>query len=117
MSNRNILFPDPLEQIKPEMGYFPRKVSYDYEDYENEKAQENFYELVITSDHGNVEYLKDENGNLVKGHSDSKVPFVICNEKYKLKSSGTLADVVPTIIDIYEISKPKEMTGESLIEK
>ena len=82
-----------------------------------EKAQENFYELVITSDHGNVEYLKDENGNLVKGHTDSKVPFVICNNKYKLKNSGTLADVVPTIIDIYEISKPKDMTGESLIEK
>ena len=81
-----------------------------------EKAQENFYELVITSDHGNVELMKDNN-IINTGHTDSKVPFVICNENYKLKSNGSLKDVIPTIIDMYEISKPKEMTGESLITK
>ena len=36
MSNRSILFPDLLEQIKPEMSSFPRKVSYDYEDFQQE---------------------------------------------------------------------------------
>ena len=44
MSNRSILFPDPLEQIKPEINFFPRKVSYDYEDYENEKVQGNLFQ-------------------------------------------------------------------------
>ena len=38
-------------------------------------------------------------------------------EKIKLKTNGSLRDVVPTVIDLYEISKPKEMTGESLIVK
>ena len=81
-----------------------------------EKAQENFYELVITSDHGNVEIIKED--NLVNtAHTDSKVPFIICNNEYKIKEEGSLKDVIPTIIDMYEISKPKEMTGNSLIIK
>lgn len=82
-----------------------------------EKANENFYELVITSDHGNVEMMKDEAGELMTGHTSNKVPLVICNSDVKLKPSGTLKDVIPTVIDLYEISKPSEMTGESLIVK
>ena len=82
-----------------------------------EKAEENFYDLVITSDHGNVETMKDSEGVINTANSDGKVPFVVCNENIKLKETGTLKDVVPTIIDLYEISKPKEMTGESLIIK
>ena len=81
------------------------------------KRDENFYELVITSDHGNVEMMKDENGELLTGHTSNKVPLVVCNSDIKLKSNGTLKDVIPTVIDLYEISKPKEMTGESLIIK
>lgn len=82
-----------------------------------EKAQENFYDLVITSSHGNVEYMKDENGKVELGNTTNKVPFVICNKNYKLKSCGTLKDVIPTVIDMFEVSKPKDMTGESLLIK
>ena len=82
-----------------------------------ERAVENFYEVVITSDHGNVELMKDSEGNIITSHTDSNVPIIVCDEKIKLKTNGSLRDVVPTIIDLYEISKPKEMTGESLIVK
>jgi 2,3-bisphosphoglycerate-independent phosphoglycerate mutase len=82
-----------------------------------EKANENFYQLAITSDHGNVECMKDEDNNIITGHTNNKVPFVICDENIKLKEEGTLADVIPTLIDVFEISKPKEMTGNSLIIK
>ncbi len=82
-----------------------------------EKATDNFYDLVITSDHGNVECMKDSEGNIYTNHTMNKVPFVIVNKNYKIKNSGTLADVIPTIIDMYEISKPKEMTGDSLLIK
>ena len=82
-----------------------------------EKAQENFYEVAITSDHGNIEYMKDESGKIINSHSNNKVPFIICNKNYKLKETGTVKDIIPTLIDMYEISKPKEMTGESLINK
>ena len=82
-----------------------------------EKAEENFYDVVITSDHGNCEYMKDSEGNMVPNHTNNKVPFIIANNKYKIKNEGTLCDVIPTIIDMYGISKPEEMTGHSLIIK
>ena len=82
-----------------------------------EKAKNDFYELVITSDHGNAEYMLDNDGKIVTSHTTNKVPFIICNNKYKLKQDGSLKDVIPTIIDMYEISKPSEMTGESLLIK
>ena len=44
MYNQKMIFPHPLEQIKPEIDLFPRKISYDYEDYENEKVKENLIE-------------------------------------------------------------------------
>ena len=82
-----------------------------------EKAEENFYSLVITSDHGNVEVMKDASGKIDVSNTDSRVPLIVCDKNIKLKETGTLKDVVPTIIDLYEISKPKDMTGESLIIK
>ena len=65
-----------------------------------EKAEENFYDLVITSDHGNADYMKDSDGNVIYSNSDSKVPLIICNENIKLKETGKLCDVIPTIIDM-----------------
>jgi 2,3-bisphosphoglycerate-independent phosphoglycerate mutase len=61
--------------------------------------------------------MKDDDGNITTGHTFNPVPFVICDENIKLKEQGTLSDVIPTIIDVFEISKPKEMTGKSLIIK
>ena len=60
---------------------------------------------------------KDADGNVITTHTCNKVPFIICDKNYKLKKNGTIKDIIPTIVDIYEISKPKEMTGESLIIK
>ena len=82
-----------------------------------ERAEDNFYSLVITSDHGNVEVMKDEEGNAYVSNTDSKVPLIVCDKNVKLKDTGNLKDVIPTVIDIFEISKPKDMTGESLIIK
>ncbi len=78
------------------------------------KALELGYTLIVTADHGNSDYMVDENGNVVTSHSTSLVPFIITDNKYTLKD-GKLADIAPTILDIMEIEIPKEMTGESLI--
>ena len=61
--------------------------------------------------------MKDSEGIINTAHTDSLVPLIICNKNIKLKQNGSLRDVIPTVIDLYEISKPKEMTGESLIIK
>ena len=82
-----------------------------------EKVKEHFYELIITADHGNAEKMLNRDKTPITSHTTSKVPFIICNDEIKLKPEGTLIDIAPTIIDLYEIKKPDVMTGESLIIK
>ncbi|EPR78883.1 Phosphoglyceromutase [Spraguea lophii 42_110] len=87
-----------------------------------EAAKTNDYILIITADHGNVEIMKDENGNPVTKHSTNKVPLIICKNEtgvisdqwgYNKDVIGELSDIAPTILDLLEIKKPKEMTGKT----
>jgi 2,3-bisphosphoglycerate-independent phosphoglycerate mutase len=53
-------------------------------------------------------------------HTTNPVPFVLIGnnlKNVKLKNGGKLADIAPTMLDVMNISKPKEMSGSSLIEK
>lgn len=69
----------------------------------------------ITADHGNAEINIDPvTQERHTSHTTSLVPFIITNMTDSLHE-GTLADVAPTILQIYGINKPTEMTGESLI--
>jgi 2,3-bisphosphoglycerate-independent phosphoglycerate mutase len=72
----------------------------------------------ITADHGNVEQMFDLNTETRHtAHTTNPVPLLIISENIKnIKlSSGRLCDIAPTILDILNITKPKEMTGHSLI--
>ena len=82
-----------------------------------ESSNLHFFDVLITADHGNAEYMLDKFNNIVTSHTNSEVPFIICNDNYELKKTGNLKDVIPTIIDMFEIKKPNEMTGESLLKK
>ena len=82
--------------------------------------------LIVTADHGNIEEMIDEKtGEVDTQHSNYPVPFIIAdfrdikikNKKYKLKPSGILGNVAPTILDLMNRKKPKEMKEESLIIK
>ncbi len=77
---------------------------------------------IITSDHGNAEeMLCNFSKNIITAHTNSTVPFIICDEEIKIKNvKGVLAklgDIAPTILDILDIEKPSEMTGDSLLIK
>ena len=76
------------------------------------------YVLVITADHGNAEEMFDVKNNMpYTAHTLNPVPFIICNYSKQIKlRNGKLCDVAPTILEILNIKKPKEMTGVSLIE-
>ena len=74
-----------------------------------EKAEENFYTLVVLADHGNADKMLDEQGNPVTTHTTSLVPFIITDEKVKLEEKGALPNVAPTVLDYMQIALPKEM--------
>ena len=48
-------------------------------------------------------------------HTTNPVPLVLIGKDAKLKE-GRLADLAPTMLDLMNLPKPQEMTGESLIE-
>lgn len=83
-----------------------------------EKAEENFYKVILLADHGNADIMIDENDQPVTTHTLSKVPFILMDENVKLKDEGDLTMVAPTILEYMEIALPEEMKEtESLIIK
>jgi len=70
---------------------------------------------IITADHGNAEKMLDSSGEIVTSHTCSEVPFAIYGYDCKLRKSGSLCDISPTILEILGLEKPAEMTGKSLI--
>lgn len=74
--------------------------------------------IIITADHGNAELMIDEKGKKVTSHTTNLVPIVLVGEKFKdcVLKDGKLSDIAPTILQILDIEKPVEMTGESLIQ-
>lgn len=74
--------------------------------------------MMVTADHGNAEEMLDpKTGQINTEHSCNPVPFILVNgpEIKFLKTNGVLADIAPTILQIMQLCKPKEMTGVSLI--
>jgi len=71
---------------------------------------------IISSDHGNAEMTFDEKNNAKHtAHTTNPVPAILTIKEKKLRK-GTLADIAPTILELFNIKKPKEMSGKSLIE-
>nr|YP_010155892.1 phosphoglycerate mutase [Cumathamnion serrulatum]QQY85256.1 phosphoglycerate mutase [Cumathamnion serrulatum] len=85
------------------------------------KIDNSYIKLIITADHGNADYMIDEDNKPCKSHSLNMVPFILIDNKAmlenELKNYGSLADIAPTILDILNLKIPKEMNGESLITK
>ncbi|MBQ8751241.1 MAG: 2,3-bisphosphoglycerate-independent phosphoglycerate mutase [Alphaproteobacteria bacterium] len=76
--------------------------------------------LLVTADHGNAEKMVDETtGAPYTAHTVGKVQAVLFNSDENVKSmnNGRLADIAPTLLDLMNIEKPVEMTGNSLIVK
>ncbi|MEG1779269.1 MAG: 2,3-bisphosphoglycerate-independent phosphoglycerate mutase, partial [Oscillospiraceae bacterium] len=71
--------------------------------------------LIITADHGNAEQMYDEDGSPHTAHTVSPVPFMIAGKKCSLRSTGCLADIAPTMLQILDIPQSLFMNGKSLI--
>ena len=86
-----------------------------------EEAKRQGYVTLITADHGTVEKRLYPDGTIDTGHSDSPVPFLVIPpdggsaRPLALRSGGSLVDVAPTVLEIFGIPVPEEMTGSSLL--
>ena len=74
------------------------------------------YTSIIIADHGNSDYMRNDDGTPNTAHSTNLVPCIFVGNEYKGQpKDGKLADIAPTILALMDVSKPEEMTGESLL--
>ncbi len=78
-------------------------------------ALENDYTVFLTADHGNADFMKNEDGSPNTAHSTNPVPFFIIDKNWKGEiKPGKLGDIAPTVLSFMGIPVPPEMTGEVL---
>ncbi len=77
---------------------------------------ENGYTIFLTADHGNADYMINEDGSPNTAHSLNLVPFFIIDKDWigSIKP-GKLGDLAPTILKVMGLEIPIEMTGNVLI--
>jgi len=73
------------------------------------KAKENDYALIITSDHGNCEEMRDGDGNILTNHTVGKVWCFIQADGVDKVESGGLNNIAPTVLKLMDLEIPKEM--------
>lgn len=82
-----------------------------------ETGLKNGYSFIIIADHGNADFMINEDGTPNTAHSTNLVPCILIDQSnYKIKDGG-LADIAPTILDILGLPKAVEMNGNSLLIK
>jgi len=79
-------------------------------------ALENGYTVFLTADHGNADYMVNEDGTPNTAHTLNLVPLFVIDAEWKGSvRPGKLGDVAPSMLTMMGIGIPKEMTGEVLI--
>jgi len=81
-----------------------------------QKAKEKEYAFILTSDHGNCEEMKDDEGNVLTNHTVGEVWCFVDAPGIEKVHSGGLNNLAPTVLQLMDLEKPLEM-DESLIEK
>jgi 2,3-bisphosphoglycerate-independent phosphoglycerate mutase len=75
----------------------------------------NGYSFIILADHGNADYMINEDGTPNTAHTTNLVPCIIIDKDVKHVNDGKLGDVAPTILNILGVAIPPEMTGNVLV--
>lgn len=80
-------------------------------------ALEQGYQCVIIADHGNSDYMINEDGTPNTAHTKNPVPCILVSDISRTTRlhEGRLADVAPTLLHLMGIALPPEMSGKSLL--
>ena len=74
-------------------------------------------QMLICADHGNSEQMIDyDTGESMTAHTTNPVPLILVNYTDGIGiRDGRLCDIAPTLLEMMDLPKPKEMTGNSLL--
>ena len=83
-----------------------------------EAALNNDYAVIIIADHGNSDFMINDDGTPNTAHTTNLVPCVLVDNTLRpVMKDGKLGDLAPTILTLMGEEIPEDMTGEVLIEK
>ena len=74
-----------------------------------EIAKKENYNIILTSDHGNCEMMKDENGNTLTNHTVGDVYCFVIAKDIKEVKTGSLNNIAPSVLKLMNLEIPKEM--------
>lgn len=81
------------------------------------KALEQDYVVFLTADHGNSDYMINEDGSPNTAHTTNLVPLFIIDNNWRGNiKPGKLGDIAPTILSFMKLSIPPQMTGDVLVD-
>ena len=73
------------------------------------------YTILVTADHGNADYMINDDGSPNTAHTMNPVPLILVDKDFHpAVHGGKLADIAPTILKLMGLEQPEEMTGVSL---
>ena len=78
------------------------------------KAKEKNYAMIITSDHGNCEEMRDSSGELLTNHTTYDVFCFMMADGVKELKNGGLNNIAPSVLKLMGLEIPAEM-DEALI--
>jgi len=80
-------------------------------------AVDNEYSVILTADHGNCdEYVDPFTGEPNTQHTVYPVPCLIIDEAFwRLRTSGGLSNIAPTVLQLMGLTKPNEISCKSLL--
>ncbi|MEP7256774.1 MAG: 2,3-bisphosphoglycerate-independent phosphoglycerate mutase [Flavitalea sp.] len=75
-------------------------------------ALQHGYTVFLTADHGNADYMVNEDGTPNTAHTLNLVPLFIIDQEWRgTVKPGKLGDIAPTILTMMGLPVPEEMTG------
>lgn len=75
----------------------------------------NGYSFIIIADHGNADYMINDDGSPNTAHTTNLVPCIIIDDDVKQVKDGKLGDIAPTMLKILGVTIPEKMSGNVLV--
>ncbi len=76
---------------------------------------ENGYSFIILADHGNADFMINEDGTPNTAHTTNLVPCILIDSEFKAIKDGKLGDIAPSILKMMHLNIPAAMTGTILV--
>ena len=73
------------------------------------------YSFIILADHGNADYMVNDDGSPNTAHTTNLVPCIIIDDNVKAVKDGKLGDIAPTVLHLLGVTIPGEMSGNVLV--